>query len=220
MAKKFTYPKELINKNNTGLTLIEVLIALVITTIVIAALFTTYNLVNKQFLQQSERGNKYNSARNLITIISRDLRMAGFQHYTNNTPINDPIFMNKNSCNQICIEYDIDDKNSYQRRRIIYYVKDDKDGNKSVYKNVEKKTGDNYTILDEYENEEDRILAKNIEKLEFTFFDKDGTASKDFSKNNHATVEIEITMKINDNIDDILSTEVFLRNIYYYWHQE
>ena len=62
MEKKFNYLKELIiNKNQAGLTLIEILIALVITTIVLAGLYTVYGLVAKQFLQQTERGNIYNS---------------------------------------------------------------------------------------------------------------------------------------------------------------
>ena len=65
-------------------------------------MYTVYSLVAKQFLQQAERGNVYNSGRNLITIISRDLRMAGFQHYNNSASITDPI---DSSCEQICIVY-------------------------------------------------------------------------------------------------------------------
>ena len=114
MEKKFNYLKELINKNKIGLTLIEVLIALVITTIVLAGLYTAYSLVAKQFVQQTERGNIYNSGRNLITIISRDLRMAGFQHYDNSASIPNPI---DSSCNQICIVYDIDDEEGEFKER-------------------------------------------------------------------------------------------------------
>ena len=218
MEKKFNYLKELINKNQIGLTLIEVLIALVITTIVIAGLYTVYNLVNKQFIQQTERGKIYNSARNLITIISRDLRMSGFQHYDNSASIANPIVMDNNSCNQICIIYDIDnDKGEFiERRRIIYYV-DEKE--KIMYRTIEKESGGNYTILDEYKDKKDRVLADSVKQLKFTFYDKDGKDSLKFYKDTHSTVEVEITMKINDNIDDALSTDVFLRNIYYYWQQ-
>ena len=215
MEKKFNYLKELIiNKNQAGLTLIEILIALVITTIVLAGLYTAYSLVAKQFLQQTERGNIYNSGRNLITIISRDLRMAGFQHYDNSTSIPNPI---DSSCKEICIVYDVDDGSSYQRRRIIYYV-DEKE--EKIYKKIEKKSGGNYTVLDEYKNEDDTLLAESVKQLKFTFYDKDGNSSSSFSKDTHSTVEVEITMKINDNVDDTLSTDVFLRNIYYYWQQE
>ena len=220
MEKKFNYLKELIiNKNQAGLTLIEILIALVITTIVLAGLYTAYSLVAKQFLQQTERGNIYNSGRNLITIISRDLRMAGFQHYDNSASITNPILINNSSCydKEICIVYDVDYGSSYQRRRIIYYV-DEKE--KKIYKKIEKKSGGNYTVLDEYKNEDDTLLAESVKQLKFTFYDKDGNRSSSFSKDTHSTVEVEITMKINDNVDDILSTDVFLRNIYYYWQQE
>ena len=212
MEKKFNYLKELINKNQAGLTLIEILIALVITTIVLAGLYTTYSLVAKQFVQQTERGNIYNSGRNLITIISRDLRMAGFQHYDNSTPITDPIFIDNSSCKEICIVYDVDDGSSYQRRRIIYYVDENEE---KMYRTIEKKSGGNYTVLDEYKNKDDTLLAEFVKQLKFTFYDKDGNISSSFSKDTHSTVEVEITMKINDNVDDILATDVFLRNIYY-----
>ena len=215
MEKKFNYLKELINKNQAGLTLIEILIALVITTIVLAGLYTAYSLVAKQFLQQTERGNIYNSGRNLITIISRDLRMAGFQHYDNSTPITNPIVINNSFCNQICIVYDIDDGSSYQRRRITYYVEEEE-----MYRKIEKESGGNYTVLDEYKNKDDTLLAEFVKQLKFTFYDKDGKSSSSFSKDTHNTVEVEITLKINDNVDDTLSTDVFLRNIYYYWQQE
>ena len=52
MEKKFKYLKELINKNQTGITLIEILVALVISTIVIAGLYVAYSFITKQFLQQ------------------------------------------------------------------------------------------------------------------------------------------------------------------------
>ena len=218
MEKKFNYLKELINKNKIGLTLIEVLIALVITTIVLAGLYTAYSLVAKQFVQQSQRGNIYNSGRNLITIISRDLRMAGFQHYDNSASITNPILINNSSCydKEICIVYDVDDGSSYQRRRIIYYV-DEKE--EKIYKKIEKKSGGNYTVLDEYKNKDDTLLAEFVKQLKFTFYDKDGKSSSSFSKDTHNTVEVEITLKINDNVNDTLSTDVFLRNIYYYWQQ-
>ena len=212
MEKKFNYLKELINKNQAGLTLIEILIALVITTIVLAGLYTAYSLVAKQFVQQTERGNIYNSGRNLITIISRDLRMAGFQHYDNSASITNPI---DSSCEQICIVYDIDDGSSYQRRKITYYVEEEE-----MYRKIEKEAGGNYTVLDEYKNKDDTLLAEFVKQLKFTFYDKDGNSSSSFSKDTHSTVEVEITMKIKDNVDDTFSTDVFLRNIYYYWQQE
>ena len=215
MEKKFNYLKELIiNKNQAGLTLIEILIALVITTIVLAGLYTTYSLVAKQFVQQTERGNIYNSGRNLITIISRDLRMAGFQHYDNSASITDPILINDSSCydKEICIVYDVDDEEGEfkERRRIIYNVKNEK-----IYRRIEKKSGGSYNVLDEYKDEKDRILADSVKQLKFTFYNKDGKDSSKFSKDIHSTAEVEITMKINDNVDDTLSTDVFLRNIYY-----
>ena len=91
--------------------------------------------------------------------------MAGFQHYDNSTSITNPIIMDNGSCKQICIEYDVDDGASYQRRRIIYYIEDEK-----IYKKIEKKSNGSYSVLDEYKDKSDTILANNVKQLKFTFY--------------------------------------------------
>ena len=42
-------------KNIKGLTLVEILIGIVITTIIMAAMFTTYSIVNQTYNQVSEK---------------------------------------------------------------------------------------------------------------------------------------------------------------------
>ena len=84
-----------------------------------------------------------------------------------------------------------------------------------MYRKIEKESGGSYTLLDEYKNQEDTLLAESVKQLKFTFYSKDGKDSSKFSKDTHSMAEVEITMKINDNAEDTLSTDVFLRNIYY-----
>ena len=47
--------KNINSKNIKGLTLVEILIGIVITTIIMAAMFTTYSIVNQTYNQVSEK---------------------------------------------------------------------------------------------------------------------------------------------------------------------
>jgi len=73
------------NKKNSkyiiGLTLIEVLIGIVITTIMMAAMYTSYNVVNKSYSRVSEKAKISKSSRDLVSMLMRDIRMAGFKYY-------------------------------------------------------------------------------------------------------------------------------------------
>ncbi len=64
-----------------GLTLIEVLIGIVITTIMMAAMYTSYNVVNKSYSRVSEKAKISKSSRDLVSMLMRDIRMAGFKYY-------------------------------------------------------------------------------------------------------------------------------------------
>ena len=75
-------------KNISGVTLIELLIGIVITTIIMGAMYTTYNVVNKTYSQVSEKVSISKSSRDLISMIMRDVRMAGFRYYAGTSEIN------------------------------------------------------------------------------------------------------------------------------------
>jgi len=68
-------------KNIIGLTLIEILIGIVITSIMMAAMYTSYNVVNKSYSQVSEKAKISKSSRDLVSMLMRDIRMAGFRYY-------------------------------------------------------------------------------------------------------------------------------------------
>ena len=68
-------------KNSKGLTLVEILIGIVITTIIMAALFTTYTIVNQTYTQVSEKAKISRSSRDLVSMLMRDIRMSGFRYY-------------------------------------------------------------------------------------------------------------------------------------------
>ena len=73
-------------KPNTGLTLIEILIGIIVSSIMMAAIYTTYSVVNTTYNQVLEKAKVSRASRDLIELLIRDARMAGYKYYlgTNN----------------------------------------------------------------------------------------------------------------------------------------
>ena len=67
--------------STAGLTLIEILIGVVVSTIMMAAIYTTYTVVNTTYGQVLEKAKVSRSSRDLIELLIRDIRMAGFRYY-------------------------------------------------------------------------------------------------------------------------------------------
>jgi len=68
-------------KNIAGLTLVEMMIGVVITTIIMAAMYTTYSVVNKTYSQVTDRAKISRSGRDIIEMLMRDVRMSGFTYF-------------------------------------------------------------------------------------------------------------------------------------------
>tara|TARA_B100000959_G_scaffold285336_1_gene359800 strand:+ start:410 stop:1264 length:855 start_codon:yes stop_codon:yes gene_type:complete len=70
--------------NIAGFTLIEVLIAVVITTLMMAAMFTSYSLVNSTYRQVTDRAKISQAGRDTVGAMLREIRMAGFKYINDN----------------------------------------------------------------------------------------------------------------------------------------
>ena len=68
-------------KKTPGFTLIEILIGIVISTIMMGAMFTTYNVVNNSYSQVSDVASISRAGRDVVSMMMRDIRMAGFKYY-------------------------------------------------------------------------------------------------------------------------------------------
>ena len=68
-------------KKSLGFTLIEILIGIVISTIMMAAMFTTYTVVNNSYSQVSDVASISRAGRDVVSMMMRDVRMAGFKYY-------------------------------------------------------------------------------------------------------------------------------------------
>ena len=63
---------------NSGFTLTEVLVAVVIGVISIAAAYASYGYFNKSYKSVSQKAAINSAARDALTVIARDLRNAGY----------------------------------------------------------------------------------------------------------------------------------------------
>ena len=105
MGKKFN--------SITGVTLIEILIGIVISTMMMAAMYTSYNVVNSTYSQVTDTAKISQTGRDVIGMIIRDIRMAGYKYFNDNiqTDVTQhiPILITKkdssNACDKIEIVY-------------------------------------------------------------------------------------------------------------------
>jgi len=67
--------------NTSGLTLVEILIGIVMTSIMMAAIYTSYTVVNNSFTQVTDRAKISASGRDIVGMLMRDIRMAGFKYH-------------------------------------------------------------------------------------------------------------------------------------------
>jgi len=129
----------------SGLTLIEILIGIVITTIMMAAMYTSYTVVNNSYSQVTGRASVSASGRDVSAMLIRELRMAGFRYYGDNLHFDDgkgsdeeennhyPIIIKEivgNCCDRIEIVYgDYDSSRAgdeadprFLRYKVIYFA--------------------------------------------------------------------------------------------------
>ena len=69
------------NTSNKGLTLIEILIGIIITSIMVGAMYTSYNVVSGAYKQVTDKAKISSSSRDMVSMMVRDIRLAGFQYY-------------------------------------------------------------------------------------------------------------------------------------------
>ena len=68
--------KKNILKHISGLTLIEILIGIVVSSLMMAAMYTTYSIVNTTYSQVTNKAQISRSSRDLIELLIRDIRMS------------------------------------------------------------------------------------------------------------------------------------------------
>ena len=96
-----------------GFTLIEILISVVISSIMMGAMFTSYSIVNSTYQQVTDKAKISQAGRDLVGQILREVRMAGYEYVGDN--INE-----SNEHNPIKITKGKGFKNSCDKLEIVY----------------------------------------------------------------------------------------------------
>ena len=121
-----------------GVTLIEILIGILISVVMMAAMYTSYSVVNSTYSQVSDRAKISSAGRDVVGMMLREIRNAGYKYFNDKITQTDelfPIIITKSSnfttaCDKLEIVYgDVDynqnrnPKYEYERYKITYECK-------------------------------------------------------------------------------------------------
>ena len=99
--------------NIKGITLAEILIGVVVSSIMMAAMYTSYSVVNNSYSQVTDRAKISRTGRDVVGMLVRDIRMAGYKYFGDNIKTSNehiPILITKSTtfgscCDQLDIVY-------------------------------------------------------------------------------------------------------------------
>ena len=77
-------------KSIVGLTLVEILIGIVVSSLMMAAMYSTYTIVNNSYNQVVDKAKISRSSRDLVELLIRDIRMSGFKYYLGTNELDYP----------------------------------------------------------------------------------------------------------------------------------
>ena len=66
--------------NKKAFTLVEMLVALAVSSIIIAATYASYELIQKQFKRSIDVAELHSSGRSIMQVLEREIRMAGYEY--------------------------------------------------------------------------------------------------------------------------------------------
>ena len=115
----------MIVKKNSAFTLIETMIALVISVIAVGAIYSSYTFFNKSYQTLLDKASLSKSGRTSLSIITKDLRNAGYKNKHYNRAFDRSIEQvdnyNGTGADSLVLWYNT---SANERLRIRYYLKD------------------------------------------------------------------------------------------------
>ncbi|MBC8554061.1 MAG: prepilin-type N-terminal cleavage/methylation domain-containing protein [Candidatus Brocadiales bacterium] len=171
-------------------TLTELLVATAVGSIVMAMAFSSFSLINTKYQKYSDLSNLHRSSTQVLNIINRDLRMAGYQDLdTVNGSIAEAVITeNDNNSSRgsdaITITYDADTET---RIKIRYYLDckeqsecSEREGRYRLYKTKWSKTNGSWNLDADYEKQ---AVADYIEDLQFNYNMANGNSKSSIDTN-------------------------------------
>ena len=124
-------------KNCSGVTLVEIIIGIVISMIIMGAMYASYTAINNSYSQVTDKAKASQTGRNVLGMMMRELRQAGFKVFEDNiTNDDEPINITKDGggvdagtasdCDHVRIVYgdatlDANGDEVYERYRVTYF---------------------------------------------------------------------------------------------------
>ena len=107
-----SYPCTITNQD--GFSLVEMLVALAVSSIIIAATFASFELIQKQYKKNIDVAELHTSGRGIMSILEREIRMAGYEFRDNKGlmtygKISSPLVIidsGNKCCDEVTIIYD------------------------------------------------------------------------------------------------------------------
>jgi prepilin-type N-terminal cleavage/methylation domain-containing protein len=181
--------------NRKAFTLVEMLVALAVSSIVIIATYASYDMVKTQYEKNIDIADTHTSGRAVMRIIERDIRMAGYEHRdssgnkTFSTGISNQLVLSESDnacCDGVSVIYDhpTDTVDGVERRRITYSVRefpgtedvsyrllDSDTARYRLYKKIDV-LGRDGTILPAEESGTEQVLADFVEDFQLFNIEK------------------------------------------------
>ena len=162
-------------KMRSAYTLTELLVATAVGSIVMAMAFSSFSIINQKYQKYSDMSNLHRGASQVLNIITRDLRMAGYQDLdTVNGLITSAVITENNDTDRgsdaITITYDTDTQN---RIKVKYYLLPCKDTGQCteedryrLYKTKWSKVNGSWNPDADYK---DQAVADYVDDLQFQY---------------------------------------------------
>ena len=187
-------------KNCSGVTLVEILIGIVVSVIIMGAMYASYTAINSSYSQVTDKAKASQTGRNVLGMMMRELRQAGYKFFEDNiTNDDEPINITENrggvdagtvsdDCDHIRIVYgdatlDDNQEEVYERYRVTYFCNPsqllDPDGNleatNAIFKQKEEWVN-NAWVTNGNNSYPQQLITDYIDELIFIAKDKNGVA--------------------------------------------
>ena len=159
-------------------TLVEMLVALAVSSIIVGAAYSSYQMVATQYKKNMDVAEMHTSGRAIMRIIERDVRMAGFEYRDKDAKvtygtISNPLEIKDSGnkcCDEVTVVYDYYDEEAKkaQRIRIRYWAETYTSNKGSRYRLYKQKDilGENKKILAKPKLGTKEVMADYIEDLQ------------------------------------------------------
>jgi len=192
-------------KMRSAYTLTELLVATAVGSIVMAMAFSSFSVINQKYQKYSDLSDLHRSATQVLNIITRDLRMAGYQDLdTVNGLIPDAITTENNDSDRggdaITIVYDTSTQNRIKVKYYLLSCKDakqcnDEESRYRLYKTKFSKVNGSWEISADYEKQ---AVVDYIDDLQFQYNMVNGESQNSIDSDeikNVRSIDVSILMR-------------------------